>query len=200
MATYARMVTSAQIIKTALDMVEQEDFEKIPLEQLKLKLASLAANWKMYQRSHGAYMARLTSDEEVNEQMEIYQSMDQQYWKARIALVERIRELKNQKEQVEYEEQEHQTNEYENFENGLRAPEVSSMRQSFLQNQAMWKNPSFRAIENTWGEFDGTLTQWQGFHDRFSATIHQNEQLSGAYKFMYLKNSLKGKALQALGE
>lgn len=59
---------------------------------------------------------------------------------------------------------------------------------------------NFKAIENTWGDFDGTSTQWQGFHDRFKAAIHDNENLSGAYKFMYLRKSLKGKAIGALGE
>lgn len=31
-----------------------------------------------------------------------------------------------------------------------------------------------RKIENTWGEFDGTLSKWQGFHDRFKAEVKTN--------------------------
>lgn len=55
-------------------------------------------------------------------------------------------------------------------------------------------------IKNSWGEFDGTITKWQGFHDRFVAAIHDNEQVSPAYKFSLLKKSLTGKALKDFGE
>lgn len=55
-------------------------------------------------------------------------------------------------------------------------------------------------IRNTWGEFDGSLTKWQGFRDRFVAAIHDNNQIAPSYKFSYLKNSLVGKAARTLGE
>lgn len=55
-------------------------------------------------------------------------------------------------------------------------------------------------IRNTWGEFDGSLTKWQGFRDRFVAAIHNNDQIAPSYKFSYLKNSLVGKASKTLGE
>lgn len=55
-------------------------------------------------------------------------------------------------------------------------------------------------IKNTWGEFDGALTKWQGFHDRFVAAIHENAQVSPAFKFSYLKKSLTGRAARTLGE
>lgn len=55
-------------------------------------------------------------------------------------------------------------------------------------------------LENTWGEFDGTLSQWQGFYERFCASVHNDPNISNAYKFQKLRSSLKGKALAALGE
>lgn len=54
--------------------------------------------------------------------------------------------------------------------------------------------------ENTWGEFDGKLTQWQGFRDRFRAAVHNDATITNAFKFLHLQNSLKGKAQAALGE
>ncbi|XP_036327151.1 uncharacterized protein LOC118739748 [Rhagoletis pomonella] len=55
-------------------------------------------------------------------------------------------------------------------------------------------------MKNTWGDFDGTLTKWSGFRDRFMAAIHNNENVSPAFKFSYLKKSLVGKAARTLGE
>lgn len=64
----------------------------------------------------------------------------------------------------------------------------------------LWQFPSWKSLEKTWGDFDGTLIQWQGFHDRFKSAVHDNEQIPRAFKFQYLQNSLKGKAAAALGE
>lgn len=55
-------------------------------------------------------------------------------------------------------------------------------------------------MKNTWGEFDGILTKWPGFSDRFTAAIRMNENVSPAFKFSYLTKSLTGKAMQTLGE
>ncbi|XP_055918290.1 uncharacterized protein LOC129950357 [Eupeodes corollae] len=55
-------------------------------------------------------------------------------------------------------------------------------------------------VKNTWGEFDGVITKWQGFGDRFLAAVHENKNISPAYKFAYLKGSLTGKAARTLGE
>lgn len=198
MTAYARMLTSAQIIKSTLDLVEQDDFGETPLSQLTQRLSSLKENWKTFKSSHNIHVTNLRTDEDLKEQLEYYQMMDQHFWKAKAALIAQIRLLKRQEEQAAHVGNE--SDEYEHSENGAQNADLSFLQQSFLRNQAMWQGPSFKSIENTWGEFDGNLTQWQGFHDRFKAAIHENEQLSGAYKFMYLQNSLKGKASQSLGE
>lgn len=55
-------------------------------------------------------------------------------------------------------------------------------------------------IENTWGEFDGTLSKWRGFRDRFVAVVHNDERIAPAIKFQSLWHSLTGKALTDLGD
>lgn len=55
-------------------------------------------------------------------------------------------------------------------------------------------------IENSWGEFDGSLSKWRGFRDRFIAAVHDDQSYAPAMKFQALWNSLKGKALQDLGD
>lgn len=199
MKEYARVVTSAQLITAAFELVEQDDFGEMSLAQLKPRFQSLKENWKTFKSSHSAFMSKVETNEELEAQLELYKHIDLRYWKARAALLSQIRLLKRQEENVATENGV-ENNDHEHFEDGAQNQEMSFMQQSFLRNQAMWQGPGFKSIENTWGEFDGNLTQWQGFHDRFKAAIHDNEQLSGAYKFMYLQNSLKGKANQALGE
>lgn len=55
-------------------------------------------------------------------------------------------------------------------------------------------------VENTWGEFEGHLTKWKGFHDRFKVAVHDNPNISKAFKFQHLRTSLKGRAAATLGE
>lgn len=55
-------------------------------------------------------------------------------------------------------------------------------------------------IPNTWGEFDGNVLKWKGFHDRFIEGIHKLETVASSYKFLRLKQSLVGRAAKALGE
>lgn len=55
-------------------------------------------------------------------------------------------------------------------------------------------------IENTCGDFDGTYSKWQGFHDRFKFAVHDNDSYAPAMKFQALWDSLKGKALDDLGD
>lgn len=64
----------------------------------------------------------------------------------------------------------------------------------------LWQFPGLKSIENTWGEFDGALTQWQGFHDRFKIAVHENSLIPCAFKFQYLQKSLKGRAAASMGE
>ncbi|XP_067625894.1 uncharacterized protein [Eurosta solidaginis] len=79
------------------------------------------------------------------------------------------------------------------------APMMAQMTQPPLAVQV---NLPYRQhdMKNTWGDFDGTLTKWSGFRDRFVAAIHNNENVSPAFKFSYLNKSLVGKAARTLGE
>lgn len=55
-------------------------------------------------------------------------------------------------------------------------------------------------IEITWGEFDGTLSKWRGFRDRFVAVVQNDASIAPAMKFQSLWKSLTGKALTDLGD
>lgn len=53
-------------------------------------------------------------------------------------------------------------------------------------------------IENTWGEFDGTLSKWKAFHDMFVSAVHEAGYLTNVFKFQQLVKSLKGEAAEVL--
>ena len=55
-------------------------------------------------------------------------------------------------------------------------------------------------IQNTWGEFDGTLIKWASFRDFFTSAVHNDGIMPNEVKFQHLKSSLKGEALEVLGD
>lgn len=55
-------------------------------------------------------------------------------------------------------------------------------------------------IPNTWGYFDGDLTKWLGFRDRFSKAIGEEADVSDAWKHSHLLDSLQGQAKETLGK
>lgn len=57
---------------------------------------------------------------------------------------------------------------------------------------------SKKSVENTWGHFDGDLTQWQSFYDGFKSAVHDDKDIPNSRKFQLLQSSLRGKAAQAL--
>lgn len=57
-----------------------------------------------------------------------------------------------------------------------------------------------QGIKNTWGKFGGDLTQGKGFHDRFVAAIHDNKDVSPAFKYHHLQKSLVGLAAGVLDQ
>lgn len=138
--------------------------------------------------------------------------METDYLRAKEILCFRIQGLKtihqNDEEILNDEISEHNEineNEYEQNPMNNELPALNQNNNAIQYGQqnvppGMWQFPSWKSLEKTWGDFDGTLIQWQGFHDRFKSAIHDNEQIQRAFKFQYLQNSLKGKAAAALGE
>jgi hypothetical protein len=46
--------------------------------------------------------------------------------------------------------------------------------------------------------FDGTIEEWNSFHDTFISTIDRNEKLTPVQKYHYLRSSVTGKAARSL--
>lgn len=93
------------------------------------------------------------------------------------------------------------------LENAAQQPQPAIQQTVFQQQvpiqqplpQIVVQIPSLGKVENTWGEFDGRLSKWKGFHDRFKVAVHDNGSIAKVFKFQYLCNSLKGWAASAFG-
>lgn len=60
-----------------------------------------------------------------------------------------------------------------------------------------YRNPG--QMENTWGTFSGEFTSWKSFHDKFKASVHE-QQIANVFKMQLLLSSLKGQAARAFGD
>lgn len=54
-------------------------------------------------------------------------------------------------------------------------------------------------IPNSWGKFNGDYAEWPSFRDRFKARIHERTDILITHKWGYLRSSLSGDALRAMG-
>lgn len=200
---------SARSIRNVLSHLNEGDFNEETAAELRGRLAHLKSQWANFANKNAMMAAKEQSNRETRLIFRQYDEIEEDYLRAKAALRKKIKELN--------EELQHELNDHEEMENisivsGELNRSDNEVRQPYnpmvhgagaIQNvnsQLMWQNQGFKSIENTWGEFHGSLIQWQGFHDRFKAAVHDNELIPRAFKFQYLKNSLKGQAAVALGE
>lgn len=54
-------------------------------------------------------------------------------------------------------------------------------------------------IPNSWGHFNGDYAEWPSFRDRYKARIHDCTDILITHKWGYLRSSLSGDALRAMG-
>lgn len=204
---------SARSIKNILAYINNEDFQEQPLSVIKSHLMHVKGQWKNFATKNAKLIEQTPRRRDKNKHFKMYDEVESDYLSARAALSNRIKELKN----IQKESSNSDTSEQFHSNTSEMGPEQSFMEMGrpnpmkpnhAIPNQAenpfahpvMWQYPSWKAIEKTWGDFDGTLSQWQGFHDRFKQAVHDNELIPRAFKFQHLQNSLKGRALAALGE
>lgn len=55
-------------------------------------------------------------------------------------------------------------------------------------------------LKDALGKFDGALSKWPAFRDRFVAIIHENGDLDSATKMRYLSDAMVGRAAHTLGD
>lgn len=185
---------------------------------LKQRLEYLESNWRKFRAAHRKILRVLDVDR-ADDQATVFSETETAYLSTSAALQQRIDILESH-EQTEREsegasgsEDEQQSNDEWSTEHDqepvrvpgayVRAnvqPEPERVQEQPQLQPIVVQWPGMGKIENTWGEFNGELTKWKGFHDRFKIAVHENSAIAKVFKFQHLRNSLKGWAASALGD
>lgn len=162
--------SAIQSINRIMVYTEAETFETAEMEDLEVRLEALKEAWALVKEKEKDMVC--TEDQVQVETQRRKAEAEECYFSAHAALRRRMLQLTPAAREKD------------------GPPIAVQVNMPFQQHD----------VQNTWGDFDGSITRWQGFRDRFVAAIHQNDRISPAYKFAYLKNSLTGKAARTLGE
>lgn len=180
MATLVARNQSVASIRAVVRFIEDDEFVNRNFAQVKTRLQYLNAQWPIFVENNNLLRVEAADQNDEQAHIELFDEIEQLYLEIKAALVMRAAELEqaNQRPQP------------------VQQPNVQQNPQQIVVRL----HQNRRDIENTWGDFDGTLTKWRGFCDLFADRVHNDDELSPAHKFRLLKNSLKGDAARALGD
>ncbi|XP_055915032.1 uncharacterized protein LOC129948177 [Eupeodes corollae] len=167
---------AANAIKTTKALVESDEFGELSYLHAKLRLTALEADWAKFQALTDDTLD-VVSKRDLPKVLQEYETTRVDYFLANAALQEKV---------------------------AATCPHTESQpstgddsRQIQIQVNMPFQQQD---VTNTWGQFDGAYTKWIGFRDMFEAAVHNNEKISPAFKFSYLKKALVGDAAATLGE
>lgn len=213
---------SALAIRISLFDIQDDDFLENNVQQIRLKIGHLNRQWDLFRANQQKLIDGAISNRARERQQSYFNQVETVFNQASEVLYNRVIELNQLNERENNENQrrdefydtsytsddsidEHTQNNMNNGAENENIEQNNTVNQSQGANnqtmpQIIVQYPGSTKLENIWGYFDENLTQWNGFHDRFKSNVHDNEKLSGAMKFQYLRNSLKGHAAAAIGE
>lgn len=186
MATLIARNQSRSSIQAIIDYVEDENFQERDYVQIYNRREYLLEQWALFVESNNELRATAQNAEDEQQHADIFTALEPLYLETKSVLDARLHQL--------------------NVNNPSREPQFSPEYMQMMQQQQQQReivvrlDQPKREVENTWGEFGGSLTKWRGFCDSFTDRVHNDESLAPVHKFRLLKNSLKGKAAAALGE
>lgn len=181
------------IIKSFMLTRNEENLQQLTVQKLNAKRAHLKKQWKNFQTKHEKVVKRLQSVTEKTEQIKQYELVEGQYTAALACINDRIMLLENEQNCEQFNDGQEGTDLIRNVPAETGQSNTSVQAPIIVQVQN-------KQLENTWGEFDGSLTKWQGFHDRFCHAVHNDTLMPNSVKFQHLRRSLKGRALIAFGD
>lgn len=167
------------------EFIVKEEFQTLSYDAISLRYDRLTQLWN---NGNGLFLQIISEVDDTPGLAESYQEglnvMEEEYYDVAEALLKRLKDL---------------------------APNVGSVSRAASEVDGNGTDTEQKIIKvqmpvqqhdmkNTWGYFDGDSMKWLGFRDRFMAAIHNNADVSEAYKHSYLIESLKGAAADALGQ
>lgn len=168
-------------IERAVAWVDSEEFMTRTSGQLLVRLNHLTAEWEAFYANNNNLISaahRANNVDEVAIHAAVMATVEPLYLEAKSAIYTRMQELAPQP-----------------ADHGIQQQPAQAAPQQIVVTLQGKHN-----VENTWGDFDGTLTKWRGFRDLFTDRVHNDADLAPAYKFKLLKNSLTGNAATSLGD
>lgn len=183
MADLNRRQTAVNALRDVQRFVEGNDFANASIDRISVMKAALERNFNSFLEIHD----RLIDHDDIP----IAEFQTHEALRAEIenlinnlltSMMERERELDHQ---------------YQQNQPPAPAPALAPAALNPAQAPEM-RYLLTQKIENTWGEFDGTLSKWATFRDMFHAAVHQAGYMTGSFKLRQLKKSLKGEAAEVL--
>lgn len=220
MAELTARNTHATAIRNILAYTTNDQFQARYIREVRTRLNHLRNVWAKFERNHLLLVERANENEEAEEVQQheaLYTEIEDNYLDAEARLEDRIREvaeadeeqLSDHESNLEEDRNELERNNMNNEPGNLREVEQPPQMQQLAPQQGdnqlgaliqrMYMGLANKK-ENTWGKFNGTWSQWQGFHDGFKAAVHDDPLITPVFKFQLLKSSLEGNAAAALGE
>lgn len=157
--------------------VETGQLDKMSLEMVRIRKEKLGKEWIEVQDIYYKLIGQI-GPEQVEEWDELIENLEEIYYEAHSAMSAKIVKLENE---------------------ALPRHPLSDLGPEDRPIKLIMPLQPHN-MQNTWGKFDGGLRKWMGFRDRFKAAIHDNADVTNAYKLSYLLQSLTGAAAQALGK
>lgn len=178
---------------------DTEQLNLLNIDEVQSRIDHLQNQWARFCENHAVLMAKSKQEKSKMWHQLKYDNVEQTYLDACANLNGRLRQLNQEQNSYIV------NNDDVHSEVDIAANQEHQRRLSSNQNQEQaqpvyYPYKTSQRIENTWGHFDGNLIHWQGFIDRFISEVHNNNTIANSYKFILLRDSLKGKAAAALGE
>lgn len=175
-------------------------------EQLQVKRNYLLSVFERFSEDTEFLLEITLDDEQRASHSKIYEETKQVFREANNWYAQQIQNINL----IDTEITEHEQDESNNFNRNSENNEYREIQREQNQPSVVQSNPTLPPIivqladngkmENTWGEFNGELIHWHGFHDRFKTAVHDKPNISNAFKLQYLQSSLKGKAAIEFGD
>lgn len=195
MATLIARNQSVTSIRAIIDFVEDAQFNTRSAIQLLTRGEYLDHQWEIFVANNNQLRVEAADQNAEQPHADLFAEIEPLYLEAKSMINSRYQELEQIAQACAPRQEPVQ-------QNGALSGQyyMPQMLQAAPQQIVVKVQQPRTNVENTWGEFDGTLTKWRGFCDLFTDRVHNDNDIAPAYKFKLLRNSLKGSAAAALGD
>lgn len=178
MADLNRRQTAVNALRDVQRFVDGNDFVNAPVERLKVLLATVTRNSRTYDEVHDRLIGAQIPQAEFDEHERLRGEIQGLIIDLETRLLVQIGILNQQVQQAQ--------------------PAPAQVPQAQPAPAQEMRYLLTQKVDNTWGEFDGTLSKWRAFRDMFTSAVHEAAYMTNVFKFQQLMKSLKGEAAEVL--